>query len=135
MKQLLLIALMLIGINVYSQNAIKYDYDAAGNMTQKYIQVINMRVAKKEQLKDSLLDFKIYPNPTKDQITIEGALYKNSKEAKISIYNINGALVMSDTYSGFKKTIQLSNFNSGIYFLEIKYSRERANNYRIVITQ
>ena len=56
------------------RNAIKYDYDAGGNMTQRYIQVINMRLAQKPQVQDSTLQFTIYPNPAKDQIIIEGAL-------------------------------------------------------------
>ena len=135
MKQLFLIALMLTGINVYSQNAIKYDYDAGGNMTQRYIQVINMRLANKPQTKDSVLNFNIYPNPAKDQITIEGPLENNTKDAQVFVYNINGAVIKQDTYNGTKKTYSLSEITNGIYFLEIKYSKKQSSNYRIIITE
>lgn len=104
-------------------------------MTQKYIQVVNLRLAKKETVKDSVLNFNIYPNPTTDQITIEGSLGNNTKEAQVLVYNINGAVIKQDTYNGTKKTYSLSGMSNGIYFLEIKHPKKQSSNYRIVITE
>lgn len=120
-------------VNLFSQNAIKFDYDASGNMTHRYIQVVALRLAK--PVKDSVLNFNIYPIPAKEQITIEGPLDNNIKEAQVLLYNINGGIVKQDTYNGTKKTYPLTGFTTGIYFLEIKYSKSQSSSYRIIITE
>lgn len=124
---------MLFCVNLFSQNAIKFDYDAGGNMTQRYIQVVSLRIAK--PINDSLLQFSVYPNPAKEQITIEGPLDNNTKEAQVLLYNINGAVVKQDTYNGTKKTYPLTGFKTGIYFLEVQYSKKQSSSYRIVISE
>ena len=125
----------LFSVNAFCQNSVKFDYDAGGNMTQKKVQIVNLRLAKQSETQDSILNFKVYPNPTKDQITIDGSLKNDSKEAQVFIYNINGAVVKQDTYNGMKKMYSLSGFTSGIYFLEVKYSKKESSNYKIVITE
>lgn len=135
MRNLIFITLILLGLNVYSQSPIKFDYDASGNMILRHIQVLPLRMAKKETPKDSVLNFSVFPNPAKDQITIEGPLETNTKEAQVLIYNTNGSLVSKDKYYGTKKTYSLTGFTSGIYFLEVKYSKKQSSNYKILITE
>ena len=135
MKLILSIIFFVLCVNMFAQNAIKYDYDAGGNMTQRYIQVINMRLAQKPQVQDSTLQITIYPNPAKDQIIIEGALENNTKEANVFLYNINGALVKTNTYNGTKQAYSLTGLNTGVYFLEVRYSKEKSSNYKLIITE
>lgn len=134
MKKIFIYLSMLFCVNLISQNAIKFDYDASGNMTQRYIQVISMRLANKAE-KDTSYNFNVYPNPAREQITIEGQGSGVSKEAQLSLYSINGTLVKQDVYYGVKKSYTLSGFSTGIYFLEIKYSEKEKSNYRIIITE
>jgi len=134
MKSLYVYISLLFSVNLVSQNAIKFDYDAAGNMTQRYIQVISMRLSNKAE-KDTSYNFNVYPIPAREQITIEGAGKGESENAKVSLYNINGMLVKQDAYYGEKKTYSLSGFSTGIYFLEIKYSEKEKSTYRIIITE
>lgn len=134
MKNLYVYLSLLFSVNVVSQNAIKFDYDAAGNMTQRYIQVISMRLSNKAE-KDTSYNFNVYPIPAHEQITIEGQGKGTSKEAKVSLFSINGTLVKQEVYYGVKKSYSLSGFSTGIYFLEIKYSEKEKSSYRIIITE
>jgi hypothetical protein len=115
--------------------AIKLDYDLAGNQIKRYRQALSLRLGNTTNQKDSSLVFNIYPNPTKDFITIEGALENKATEAKIFIYDITGSLLYQDVYNGIKKTYSLVNYKTGMYFLEIKYNTKQSSNYRILVSR
>ncbi|MBI3519890.1 MAG: T9SS type A sorting domain-containing protein [Bacteroidetes bacterium] len=135
MKAIFLIPLLLTGSYLLSQNAIKFDYDAGGNITQRYVQIVNLKLKNNNQTKDSVLNFSVYPNPAKDNFYIEGPLAENTKEAKVLLYDINGAIVKEDFYYGTKKSFPLNGYITGIYFLEIKYSKKQSSTFRILITE
>ena len=66
----------------------------------------------------SLFDIKLYPNPFKDQFSIQNA---NSVEFTFDIFNIFGILVYSQTTNETYVTIHsLSNHSPGMYFLKIR---------------
>ncbi len=58
----------------------------------------------------------IYPNPAEDNLTVEIA---SSMDAIISIYNIQGQLIMNHNLKFEKTKIDISNFSKGMYFLKI----------------
>ena len=58
------------------------------------------------------LDISIYPNPTNDKLFIQGL----SSSSRVSIYNVLGKLVLSQTIS---KEIDVNNLQSGIYIIKI----------------
>jgi peptidoglycan hydrolase-like protein with peptidoglycan-binding domain len=59
---------------------------------------------------------KIYPNPFKDNLTVESAeTMKN-----ISIYSVNGQRIKDLTVNSTKANIGTSNFSKGIYMLKIE---------------
>jgi len=58
------------------------------------------------------LDISIYPNPTNDKLFIQGL----SSSSRVSIYNVLGKLVLSQTIS---KEIDVNNLQSGIYVIKI----------------
>ena len=60
----------------------------------------------------------IYPNPVNNSITIENTAI--SKDAVISINNIEGQILKKQTMQQPKTTIDVSGFARGMYFLEIK---------------
>ena len=72
-------------------------------------------------------DINIYPNPTKDYITINA-----EKGAKISIYNTSGKVVLRSEMNEDKKTLSLSNLNKGSYFVEV-FNNEKVYSKKIVI--
>jgi surface protein len=60
----------------------------------------------------NLTNVSIYPNPVKDKLLIQGL----SSSSKVSIYNVLGKLVLSQTIS---KEIDIKQFSKGIYTLKI----------------
>ena len=59
-------------------------------------------------------DFSIYPNPVSDFINV-----KLLKEAKVSIFNINGKLVKSHESFIGENRIDVSNLSAGVYLMEL----------------
>jgi hypothetical protein len=66
----------------------------------------------------------IYPNPTYGTITIES---KNvTKEMDVSVYNIQGQLILEQTLNNNKGDLNISNLDKGIYMVKVL----NRNNYR-----
>jgi len=64
------------------------------------------------------LEFRIYPNPVKNLITVE--LQSNQpEEGLINIFSFQGELILESFMNGQKKVnIDVSNLSSGIYFIQ-----------------
>jgi len=62
---------------------------------------------------NTLLDFSIYPNPTKNILTINS----NTTISHIEIYNELGVAVLSNFY---KNNIDISTLDQGLYFIKVK---------------
>ena len=72
-----------------------------------------------------IVDFKngnyevlVYPNPAKDNITVETSVLYN--DALILIYNIEGQLLTQQTMQQKKTAIDVSTFDTGVYVLKVK---------------
>ncbi|HQE35253.1 MAG TPA: S8 family serine peptidase [Flavobacterium alvei] len=63
-------------------------------------------------------DFKVYPNPTDDSISV--TLPNGSEVRTIAIYTILGQKVLEKNISTQSPTISLKSLNSGIYFYKIE---------------
>jgi hypothetical protein len=63
--------------------------------------------------------FEIYPNPVSDFLYLKNAKLPIEN---ISIYNILGVMIYSKSYS--ESAIDLQNFPSGVYFIEVKSNNE-----------
>ncbi len=63
-------------------------------------------------------DFKVYPNPTDDSISV--TLQNGSEVRTIAIYTILGQKVLEKNISTQSPTISLKSLNSGIYFYKIE---------------
>ena len=66
-----------------------------------------------ESLEEYANRFEIYPNPANNYLNID----TNENINEISIYNVVGVMVYSE--QNFNGTIDLSNFNNGVYFIRI----------------
>lgn len=111
-----------IGDIITSSSDIYFDYNPAiiTNTATTQIQVLSTENATKDF-------FKLYPNPVKNELNINTITNENYT---ISIVDINRKLMYSTQFSG-NKTIDVSSFKSGFYFVNIK--NENANqNYKLI---
>ncbi|MCH2224695.1 MAG: T9SS type A sorting domain-containing protein [Crocinitomicaceae bacterium] len=72
---------------------------------------------------ESTNQFVMFPNPANNQITINGNF---SESTKVNLFTIGGQLVKSQTINGVSSSdINIGNFPSGIYIVEIAGNRKR----------
>ncbi len=73
----------------------------------------------------------VYPNPANSSFQV--AFTGNSKQASISMFDINGKMVLTQRING-KTTIDASNLNEGVYNISI-ISNEGIANKKVVIVR
>ena len=66
----------------------------------------------------------IYPNPANDKITVENPSCNDN--AMISIYNIQGQLLLQQSIKQQKTEINISGFAGGIYYVKVKTDKGNA---------
>jgi len=71
-------------------------------------------------------DFKIYPNPTSDFLSLESKNVFNFK-----LLDVNSKLLKQSTYADSKFALDLSSYSKGIYFLQI--SDKKSTYYQKII--
>jgi len=97
------------------------------NPTPAEIQFIINQVNNALSIEDNeLLNFNLYPNPTKNQFTIQ--LNKSSILEKVTIYNTLGQLVLTSENS----VVDTSKLASGSYIIEITTNNGKASKKLII---
>ncbi len=76
-------------------------------------------IASIEDIKNSN-SFTLYPNPANDNITIENTSLNNTKDKEISIYNIQGQLLLQQSIQQQKVEINISGFAGGMYYIKVE---------------
>ena len=81
--------------------------------------------------KEGNLSLDIFPNPTKDRVTIKTDEVVN----RLSIYSMNGQqmeIVSSQTSQPFQQTIDLSKYPKGVYLIEVGFEDGNVVKERII---
>jgi len=68
--------------------------------------------------------FQVFPNPTKDYITIHSKSYNNDNESHYYIYNTTGKLINSGEIKGIYHKLYLGDLHQGVYFIKIRTKEE-----------
>lgn len=63
--------------------------------------------------------FTVYPNPSNNEITISIKQIKDDKNTLLSIFDMQGSLVLKQTLQKGKTEIEISRFSKGIYLLRL----------------
>ena len=71
----------------------------------------------------------VYPNPTRDYITIESTVPIGGK---IQLFDCNGKIVMTSNYSKGSTVLNISTLTKGVYFLEIQESNSIKQFHKII---
>ena len=92
-----------------------------------------LSVAENDAIKATV---KTYPNPVKDEFTIEANLLNPYSGLDLRLYDINGRTVKEvlnfNSESEFKKTITISELNSGHYFYAIYQGTKQLFNGQLI---
>ena len=64
--------------------------------------------------------FTLYPNPANDNIIIENTTFKINDDEIISIYNIQGQLLLQQPIKQQKTEINISSFAGGMYYVKVE---------------
>ncbi|MDI9340015.1 MAG: T9SS type A sorting domain-containing protein [Sediminibacterium sp.] len=124
---------------------IQFTYDAGGNMIQRQVQVMppippgSARFGLPLSKTDSTevtppIDFKVYPNPATNAVTLDGTLPEGIREAKVRILTTNAQVLLEQVYAGGREQIDVSRLTNGLYLMEVQYSKKQKSTYRLVIS-
>ena len=69
------------------------------------------------------LDFGYFPNPTKGVVTIKS----NTTINEVTVYNIEGRRLFSQTINALEDNINISQFATGTYFFKAKFGDKEVN--------
>ena len=140
MKHFYLLALIWFsGVVGYSQTTVSFVYDNSGNRTsrtssglkstiestidQKSIDSLSILIGQKsiDSLSDQIDEYTImvYPNPVSSEINVEIQGIKENSVGTISLFDLNGRLVMSRNEISSTNLLFLSHLPSGTYFMII----------------
>ena len=92
----------------------------------------NYSITKKILLETNLQNFKIYPNPAKDEVSIQliGSV-KESDVLQMNIYNVMGYKVFSNNH--FINTINTKKFERGTYWVKILLNDNSSSIQKLLI--
>ncbi|MBL4594056.1 MAG: T9SS type A sorting domain-containing protein [Flavobacteriales bacterium] len=94
---------------------VEMDYEANGTVNSIDWQKSSPTVGVVEQAK-AVNGVALYPNPAKNQITIETSLTNNNS---IKILDVTGKLIADNSFKTNRITLSVSDFDNGIYFYTI----------------
>jgi hypothetical protein len=80
-------------------------------------------------LNDQEISLKLYPNPTADQLYLEGNMDELS-QLHINVYSVSGQLLFTNNYEvngSFLLNVDVENLQSGMYFIEIAADNNRSS--------
>ena len=129
-KSLLLLSILYV-LTLNAQQKLSYAYDSAGNRISRTIVMTarNANVGMQEDMffEEHIADkqLKIYPNPVKEQLTIEIPGHDSTEKAEYILLNMSGAVLKRDRISSEITTVDMNRFVTGTYVLNIIINGER----------
>lgn len=138
-KVLLYIMLWIVGItNIYAQTAKRYEYDKLNRLVKMTTPVsvttysydaLGNRTAKRKRIDVTSVpevprnnEFKVYPNPAKEQVTIECP--ESSIGQKLIIADLKGRVILKREITSAKQALYLDGIAPGLYFISISGNKD-----------
>lgn len=114
----------------YAQR-IEYSYDASGNRISRKKEIVLTKSAVipatifTEELAERTI--KIYPNPTEGHLKVEISDFDKCQSVSLSIYNIQGQLVLKRRMESSVCDLDISGRPNGLYVLQINIDGENTS--------
>lgn len=80
-------------------------------------------------------DISVFPNPTKDWLNISFSALQPTEELNYRLFNVQGQLIEEGLFNQAYYSINLSNYQSSLYLLEIYNSDKKIQTYKIIKNQ
>ena len=136
MRALFVFSGLLFYLSAFSQNAIRFAYDALGNRVKREIVLQNSDVVKRnmsseEKKEDNFYSdmlsekqIRIWPNPTEGHLKVEIQGLAPEEKACLRITSRSGAVVNVKETTSPVSELDLSHCINGIYLLHIATGRQ-----------
>ena len=136
MRALFVFSGLLFYLSAFSQNAIRFAYDALGNRVKREIVLQNSDVVKRnmsseEKKEDNFYSdmlsekqIRIWPNPTEGHLKVEIQGLAPEEKACLRITSMSGAVVNVKEATSPVSELDLSHCINGIYLLHIATGRQ-----------
>jgi hypothetical protein len=119
-------------------NSGNYTYEIITNGTNKTLIITYLNSGNQAIYGNQLLsmenkninDFSLYPNPSKDFISL--SFNQGNKDRKAFIFNTNGKLIKAFNIKNKDNKINIEALNSGLYFLKIKDNTNKTTTKKII---
>jgi len=119
---------------------VSYGYDASGNRISRVITIPPLKAPKaappveEKVYSEVLKDFsvKIYPNPTKGELTVEIGQLPEGKTASLWLYGLQGKLILQRTglHDG-SEHLNISHHPTGVYLMKIA-TQDSSTEWKII---
>jgi hypothetical protein len=96
--------------------------DGTNTLTQGF-QQSKLTVTAINDLKVSGIELFVYPNPTNSFLSIEVKTDKQ-RDLLLSLFDINGRLILQKKMAGNKQTIKMQNYKPGTYILKVMEAKD-----------
>jgi hypothetical protein len=132
-KTCILFALLSLNFISVSGQAIHYDYDESGNRVKRYIVLSKGNSSeddnskkyeeniKPEEFEEKLgeLTIKVYPNPTKGQLSVEINGLGPDETVDYQLFSQTGLLLGTNRKNGFHFIVDMERYPDGLYILRL----------------
>jgi YD repeat-containing protein len=122
--------LLLIASTSLVGQAIAFDYDADGNLKSRHLTILKSSVQNTEEETTDIVAIEfsdrkitVYPNPTKERISIEIAPLATEQKNFLRLYDASGKLLKTLTIESVQTELEITG-NPGIYLLNIHLGEE-----------
>jgi len=121
--------------NSYAQTVI-YTSDLDGNMIHRKVLTVRSATVSDEE-KDPISDeigeqkVTIYPNPTRGHFQVELALLDEKLKNYFIIYSLSGTKIKQNKISNVLTDIDISNYPSGTYLLDI-FLGDKVSRWKVI---
>ncbi|OEK07556.1 hypothetical protein A8C32_17315 [Flavivirga aquatica] len=109
-------------------NVIQLPSTSRGDWTQwKFVPISNTNKktnANKTTTKDYTKNVLMYPNPATNFVNIEIDNIKKDIKTSVSLYSLDGKLILNQIFRGDKTTIRTSSLNKGVYILKVDNTKK-----------
>ena len=121
-----------------TKNGVNYIYhntngiiEHVGNSDDRSKWVVESTTLSTPQIEDNKFTAKIFPNPAKDEFTIQ---LNSVNKASIIIYNMLGKVIYEDTMNSDRINIKNNGrFNSGLYLIKVIDENQRVFHSKLMI--